>query len=84
MTAVALPTAVTHCQWETLGAREGLKEAERKPPHYLPLPPPLSYPSNQRGLASGAGQREAIRLAERETEAVGVLAVTRREAEGCC
>lgn len=29
VTAVARPTAVTHCQWETLGAREGLKEAER-------------------------------------------------------
>lgn len=35
-TAAARPTAVTHRQWETLGAREGLKEAERKPP-----PPPL-------------------------------------------
>lgn len=41
-TAAARPTAVTHRQWDTLGAREGLKEAERKPPHPRPPPPLLS------------------------------------------
>lgn len=61
-TAAARPTAVKHLQWETLGGRKGLKEAERKPP-YSPAAFPLTTPPIRELRHQEAGQREGTRLA---------------------